>query len=403
MSTQEQTEVTTAPFEPAGKRFEGMSLCEVFQESVSRYGDRLALTTTDGSTSLTFREYGEAVRGVAGELHRRGIRDGDTVGLMIANRPEFYVMDSAVLHLGAAPYSIYLTLSPDQIAFQIENGKPSLIICDEDRLENVLAAGMERDRVIVLGDGEDSIESFVSSGREHEFDFEAGWRAVTPDHVATIIYTSGTTGDPKGVEITHLNALATAEAVNGALHFPDNSRVISYLPLAHVAERNNSHWMGMAFGFSVTTCTEPGKVAEHLPAVRPIWFFGVPRVFEKIKAASEASMDPETAAALERAVGQLPSRDIDPADRALLDVVRRDIGLDEAASVNVGAAPAVPELIDFYHAIGVELSELWGMSELCGSGTVNQAGAIRTGTAGPPMPGVEIRLAEDGEIQARCP
>jgi long-chain acyl-CoA synthetase len=233
--------------------------------------------------------------------------------------------------------------------------------------------------LIVLGDGHATLDDIAGlAGDDDGFDFEATWRAVAPDDLLTLIYTSGTTGPPKGVQITHANELSAAYGMHEAVGFPEETRVISYLPMAHVAERGNSHWFAMCFGFSVTCCPDPSTVLELLPQVRPSWFFGAPRTFEKIRAGIEAA-------------GEIP-----------LDVVER-IGFDQSVAVIVGGAPAPRHLIEFFHRIGVPLAELWGMSELTGSATFNPPGAIRIGTVGVPVCDTELRIAPDGEVLARSP
>ncbi len=393
--------VVAGPPFPDGEDFP-RTLCEALQRSVERYPDRVALRTLDGF-EVTWAEYGAHVRATAAALHGLGVRPGDSVALLVSNRPAFHVLDSAALHLGATPFSVYPTSSPEQIAHLLGDAGARVVVCDEDRLDAIAASGAELDHAIGLpGDEAAALVAVAGAGTAGAgFDFDAGWRAVEPDTLATLIYTSGTTGPPKGVQITHRNALTTARAVAGALEFPEASTVISYLPFAHVAERNNSHWIAMAYGFTATSCTEPRRVAEFLPDVRPVWFFGVPRIFEKLQAAIEAGATPERAAAIDAARRRLDGDAAAVPDEAELAAIRAEIGLDRAAAVNVGAAPAVPEMLRFFHAIGVPLAELWGMSELCGSGTVNRRDAIKIGTAGPPMPGVEIRLADDGEIEVR--
>jgi long-chain acyl-CoA synthetase len=378
------------------------TLCAAFQRTAARCPDRPALGTETGADTYTWAEYADAVRGVAAALAARGVGRGDTVALLVANSPAFHVLDTAALHLGAVPFSVYATSSPEQIAFQLRDAGARIVVCDPDREAAIAATGVELDHLLVLDEAGERVRALAAEGRDRDFDLEAAWRAVRPDDLATLVYTSGTTGPPKGVQITHRNAVACTRAIDGVVRFPDPSRILSYLPLAHVAERNNSHWFAMCLGFTVTSCRVPGKAAELLPEVRPSWFFGVPRVFEKMQAGLEASADPETRETLLRALDRHEGRGGPAPDEHALARLRARIGLDRAAAVNVGAAPAMPEMIRFFHAIGVPLAELWGMSEMCGAGTVNPSDAIRIGTVGPPVRGVEIRVdPEDGEIQVR--
>jgi long-subunit acyl-CoA synthetase (AMP-forming) len=208
------------------------------------------------------------------------------------------------------------------------------------------------------------------------------------------------------------------------IEFPDGGRIVSYLPMAHVAERNVSHYLPMAFGFTVTTIANPKELMAALPQVHPTWFFAVPRIWEKLKSGLESMLDkvedPEQKAKINGAL-QLSLKRVDliqagqdvppeiedafqKADEELFAGLRKGLGLDELYACNVGAAPTPPDVIKFFHAIGVPLAELWGMSETTGAGTTNPPEKIKIGTVGPPAPGIEIRLAdEDNEILIRGP
>ncbi len=228
-----------------------------------------------------------------------------------------------------------------------------------------------------------------------------------PDDLLTLIYTSGTTGPPKGVQLTHENLLSAVRGYDEVIEFPDDGRVISWLPMAHIAERACSHYLPMVLGFTTTCCADPRQVVAYLPAVRPSWFFAVPRIWEKLKAAIEAGIAAEQDAArkqatewalgvglrkvkLEQAGEEVPAELLEEhakADELVLSKIRAALGLDQVESVNVGAAPTPREVIEFFHAIGVPLAELWGMSETCGYGCCNPPDKIKIGTVGPPAPG----------------
>jgi long-subunit acyl-CoA synthetase (AMP-forming) len=243
---------------------------------------------------------------------------------------------------------------------------------------------------------------------------------VTPDDLLTLIYTSGTTGHPKGVQLTHRAIMFTARMVEEVIDFPPGSRVISWLPAAHIAERNAHHYIPVIYAGSVTCAPNPREVLSYLPQVRPNWFFAVPRIWEKLKAGLEAMQAAQTEeqrrpvqealqAGIERVRLRQQGRPVPPeleqqvaqADETLFSKIREMLGLDQALSVNVGAAPTPVDVLEFFHALGIELSELWGMSETCGIGAVNRPGQVRIGTVGPASPGVELKLAEDGEVLCR--
>ena len=243
---------------------------------------------------------------------------------------------------------------------------------------------------------------------------------MTGEDLATLIYTSGTTGHPKGVQLTHHAVMFTAQGVREVIAFPAGSRVISWLPAAHIAERMAHHYLPLIYAGTVTCAPDPRQVLSYLPQVRPTWFFAVPRIWEKLKAGLEAmqAAQPEEqrrpvaqalAAATERVRLRQHGRPVPPeleaavarADEELFSKLRQMLGLDQLVAVNVGAAPTPVEVVEFFHAIGIELAELWGMSETCGTGTCNRPGQVRIGSVGPPSPGVEIKLAEDGEVLCR--
>jgi long-chain acyl-CoA synthetase len=236
----------------------------------------------------------------------------------------------------------------------------------------------------------------------------------------TLIYTSGTTGPPKGVELCHRNLMAAVKAVEALVDFPDGARVISWLPSAHIAERAAHHYLPIVYGFTVTTCPNAKEVLGYLGAVRPSWFFAVPRIWEKLKSGLEAmvsgqpdeqreAMEAGLAAAhekvrLEQAGEEVPAElaaTVAEADAALFAPIRAQLGLGQVVAVNVGAAPTPRDVITFFHAIGVPLAELWGMSETCGAGCCNPPEKVKIGTVGPAAPGVELKLAEDGELLMR--
>jgi long-chain acyl-CoA synthetase len=355
------------------------TLCAAFQATAAADPDAIALRTEGGEIEISWGEYAERVRRIAAGLHALGLRRGDTLALMLTNRPEFHLLDAAAMHLGAVPFSIYNTSSPEQARFVLRDSGTRIAAVDPSFRDRV-----DTEHVIEV-DRLDELEGAA------DFDFDAAWRAVEPEDLLTLIYTSGTTGDPKGVQLTHKSMLFTMRSYDAVLHYPRGGRVISYLPMAHVAERNCSHYFPMLFGFTVTCCPDAREVMSYLPEVRPSWFFAVPRIFEKLKAAIESGADERLRAAID---GSRP-------DEEVLAALREKLGMDCLSALNVGAAPTPPEVIEFFHAIGLPLGELWGMSETNAIGACNPPENIKIGTVGPAVPGVEIRLADDGEIELR--
>jgi long-subunit acyl-CoA synthetase (AMP-forming) len=423
----ESTTVERSTERPPG--LDAKTACEAFQITAEANPDRMAIRDKDDEQAYTWGEYADKVRALSAGLASLGVEHGDTVAVMLTNRPEFHLADAAVMHLGAIPFSIYNTYSPEQIEFLVGDAAPTVLITEQEFLERVMKA-KEADNAlehVVVVDGKApegglTLHELAERG-DDDFDFEAAWKAVEPDDFLTLIYTSGTTGMPKGVQITHGNITDTVRSYDEIIGFPDGGRVVSYLPMAHVAERNVSHYLPMLLGFTVTCCPNAREVMQYLPEVKPTWFFAVPRIWEKLKAGLEgmiAGLEDEEQkkriqdaldVSLER-VRKIQAEEGVPeeleqrwqeADEQVLSASRKMLGLDELEACNVGAAPTPPEVIEFFHALGVPLAELWGMSETTGAGTCNPPEKIKIGTVGPAAPNIEIKLAEDGEVLVKGP
>jgi long-chain acyl-CoA synthetase len=405
------------------------TITEAFVRTVRAVPDRVALRTRGGEREITWGEYGELVDKCALGLRTLGLGRGDTIALMLTNRPEFHIVDAAALSLGATPFSLYQTLAPDQIAYQLTDSNTRIVVTEPAFLDNVLEARKSAPAVesVVLVEG-DAPAGVLSLGDllETEGDpqeIEAARAAVEPDDLLTLIYTSGTTGPPKGVQITHGNMMGALHALEDAIDFPEGSRIVSYLPMAHIAERNVGHYLPIVLAHTVTCCPNPREVIAYLPEVRPTWFFAVPRIWEKLKAGMEAQVEGEQDAERKRAVKwalevghkrvhleregkEMPAdlaEEHRKADELVLSKIRNQLGLDEAEIAYVGAAPTPIEVLEFFHAIGIPVAELWGLSESCGCGTVNLPGQIKLGTVGQVTPGMELKFADDGEILIRGP
>jgi long-chain acyl-CoA synthetase len=415
------TTAATASHRATGAR----SIAEAFRITAEDFGDRVAVRTKDDEVSLTWGELRDRVDALAGGLAKLGVARGDTVALMFANRPEFHVADLAAMMLGAVPYSIYTTSAPEQIAYVVNDAGTKVALVEDaylDVFQQARADAPALETVVVLegARGEGTIAWADVEGADPDFDIESAWRAVGPDDLLTLIYTSGTTGPPKGVELVHSNLLAAVQSATEVIQFPDGAKVISWLPAAHIAERAAHHYLPIVHAMTITCCDNPRDVLSYLPLVKPTWFFAVPRIWEKLKAGLEAMLagqpdeqrEPAQAALeaairkveLEQAGEPVPEElaaTVAEADAQMFAGLRAMLGLDEILAVHVGAAPTPRDVLLFFHAIGIELAELWGMSETCGSGTVNPPGKVRIGTVGPPVPGVEIELADDGEVLMR--
>jgi long-chain acyl-CoA synthetase len=407
------------------------TICEAFQATAARDAAAVALRTPGGTVEITWREYARRVERIAAGLAALGTARGDTVALMMANRPEFHLCDTAALHLGAAPFSLYNTLPVEQIVDLLSNAGSRVVICERRFAARLLEAGARTgvEHVICVDDAPAGTIPLAELERRGspEFDFEAAWRAVEPDDVLTLIYTSGTTGPPKGVEITHANMLAELRATSEALPVVPGDRCVSFLPSAHVADRWLTHYPSLVFGAQITCVADPAQLAVALLDARPTTWGAVPRVWEKLKAALEAGIagapDPATAAVVRGAIdvgrrkvraeqaaavgeGPGPGRDL-LAEYAAADEVlsrlRAKLGLEQVRWAVSGAAPIAVDVLELFAAIGLPICEGWGMSELSAIATLNPPGQIRFGTVGTPLPGLEVALADDGELLVRGP
>ncbi len=414
----------TAVTENNGNRaaLRASTIAEAFCITAAERSDEVAIRTKDDAFTITWGELRKRVDSLAGGLAKLGLKRGDTIALMLSNRPEFHLCDLAAMMLGATPFSIYNTYAPAQIAYLVSDADTRVLICEQQYLAEVLEARKELPNLehVIVVDGEAPEGTLALSdveGSNPEFDVEASVAQIQPTDVLTLIYTSGTTGPPKGVQLIHRNLLAAVEGFEELIELPQDGRVISWLPAAHIAERNAHHYLPVVFGLEITCCDDPRQVLSYLPEVRPSWFFAVPRIWEKLKAGLEtmvAGQPEEQRASIQNALDasvrkvrleqrgeEVPpelAAQVAQADAEIFAGLRQMLGLDRVEAINVGAAPTPVEVLEFFHAIGLPLAELWGMSETCGAGTVNPPGRIKIGTVGPPAPGVEIKLDEDGEV-----
>ena len=403
---------------------EETTMAMALRRTASIHADVLAVRTADDSTRLTWAELLTEVDSFAGGLRKLGVERDQTVALMLGNQPEFHIADMAVVTAGGTPFSIYQTYTPDQIAYVIGDADARTAIVSAEYLPVMLEARKQLpdlQTVIAIGsEHQDTISWESVLGSNPEFDAQQAAEEVQPEDVLTLIYTSGTTGPPKGVELTHGNLVPVVRAVADLVHLEPGDRLISWLPAAHIAERDAHHYIPIVYGASITCCPNPREIIQFLPQVRPNWFFAVPRIWEKLKAGLEAMLaaqDPEQAAPLRAALDdaieavrfkqdgkEVPAdlaERVAAADATYFKGLREMLGLDMVRTVGVGAAPTPRDVLEFFHAIGIELAELWGMSETCGYGTLNPPGKARIGTVGPPSPGAEIVIADDGEVLIR--
>ena len=384
----------------------GQTVPSRFLETVRARPDGVALRARDGDgwQETTFAQYAEDACRVAAGLQGLGVGRGDRVVLMMRNRPEFFVADMAALLVGATPISIYNSSAPEQVQYLVGHCEAEVaIVEDVDFLERFLKVRSELPalrNIVLMEDPEgvapDDVGSWEAMLALDPVDIEAASTIVQPSDLATVIYTSGTTGPPKGVMLDHANVCWTAESLRLTLAHvaAEGRRLVSYLPMAHIAERMTSYYQQALLGYEVTTCPEARDIASYLPQVRPEIIFAVPRIWEKVYAGMQAviAADPEQKATFERA--------LQTGDDSVLRPVRELLGLDQVIAAITGAAPIPVEILEFFRALGVPLAEIYGMSESSGPMTFD-AVDVRIGTVGRAIPGCEVKLAEDGEVICR--
>ncbi len=405
----------------------GQTITTAFLANVATNGALVALrwkNADDSWSEMTYDEFADAVARTASGMRELGVGSGDRVMLMIRNEHEFHVLDTACLFLGATPISIYNSSSPEQIAYLCGDANAKVAIV-EDRgfyeaiskvrgeLDSLELVGVVRDD----GTGADFTYQQLLAAAPLDLDAEAG--NATPDLLATLIYTSGTTGPSKGVMIDHQNVVWTVECLRLAFEFDEfaGKRIISYLPMAHIAERMMSHYQMLFLGYEVTCLPDPSKIAAYAGEVHPHLMFGVPRVWEKIYAGVNAALaaDPEKAKAVSEAVeaagpiaakmafGTATEEEIETynfLDAVAFSTIRELIGLDQLLSAVTGAAPIPAEMLAWFRTIGIPLSEIYGLSETCGPVTWAPY-KVKPGFVGVACPGIEVELAEDGEVRCR--
>ncbi len=403
---------------------------KLFLDTVAKHGSRIALKERRGEgdwITRTFSELADETARIAAGLRAMGVGHGDRVVMMMRNVPEFHAVDVACTFLGATPVSIYNSSSAEQVAYLAGHCAAKVAVVEDtgflDRFTSVRDMLPSLSGIAILRDPEGAAGSDVVQWDEltghPPLDLEAEAGNAKPEDLATIIYTSGTTGDPKGVMLSHFNVIWEGESLKECLRFDDpvGTRVISYLPMAHIAERMVSHYAGLYLAYEVTTCPDPGQIATYAREVRPNLMFGVPRVWEKVYGGVTAALaaDPEKKRQVDEAVeaalvieeaklnGTVTPEQIetyDFLDAVAFSTIRQLVGLDELKLAVTGAAPISPELLMWYRAIGVPLSEVYGMSENTGGMTLSPW-EPKPGTVGPPLPGVEVKVDDDGEVCCR--
>jgi long-chain acyl-CoA synthetase len=415
----------------------GGTVVSMFRERAAMDPDRDALKVKRNGewSGITWRAYEEAVRRAANGLLSLGIERGDKVAIISLNRPEWHEADLAVMSVGAVTVPIYVTNSPPQLSYITGHSESKAIFVENaGQLEKVTKTRGDLpalQKVIIFDPEGVTLDEFVLSWEQlltagdgyaaaNPKVLEDRTAAVEPDDLATLVYTSGTTGPPKGAMLTHSNIVWTCGALNEVLTVTTEERKLSYLPLSHIAERMVGHFTHLYGGGETWFAESIDTLREDLGACKPTVFFGVPRVWEKFYAGimnlleslpEEQRIPAEQAVqlGLKRVEAQQAGSSLPPdleekykeADGKLFALARGALGLDQAWGLVSGAAPINAEVLRFFHAIGLPVAEVYGQTEDNGPTSINPPDKIKIGTVGPPIPGVEVKIAEDGEVLVR--
>ena len=422
----------------------GRTLCDELRRVAETSGDTCAYSDPavtgvgDGWQTLTWAQARQRVLETAAGFAALGLAPGERVALMLPNRSEHVLADLGAVHAGALGVTFYATLAAEQIEYVAADCDARIAVLDGaaelarwrpalDRLPGVKKVIVRDPSACPAGDKYLTWADLVALGQERlaaePDEIPARMAAITPDDPLALLYTSGTTGNPKGVVLTHRNIVYTLVTVDRMGTVSSPVRWVSYLPLAHIAERMFSVYLPVHTAGHVHFCPDPAQLVQVIGKVRPTGFFGVPRVWEKIRSGIQAVLgagpDEDRRAAVRQAMdigrryvdscqyGHVTSPELAAqfkvADEQVLAPIRGLLGLGEATSVTSGAAPLPPDVAAFFAGLGMKILDVYGMTETTGAFTANTPAEFKLGTVGRPVAGMEVRIADDGEILTRGP
>jgi long-chain acyl-CoA synthetase len=420
----------------------GRTLCDELRQAAETSGDAWAYSDEAGAgggwQSLTWSQVRQWVLEVAAGFAALGLAPGERVTLMLPNRSEHVLADLGAVHAGGLGVTLYATLAPEQIAYVAADCDARIAVLDGeaelarwqpilDRLPGLATIIVRDPSACPAGGRYLTWDHLVTLGRDRRAadpgEITARVAAIRPADPLALLYTSGTTGNPKGVLLTHRNVLYEMAAAERAGIVVPRVRWVSYLPLAHIAERMFSIYLAIGAVSNVHFCPDAAQLVRVIGQVHPTVFFGVPRVWEKIRAGIQALLaaepDQGKRAAMARAMevgrryvhscqyGQATPPELEAqfraADEQVLGPVRGLLGLGEAVAVFSAAAPLPPDVAAFFAGLGMKILDVYGMTETTGAFTANTPAAFKLGTVGRPYAGMEVAIADDGEILARGP
>lgn len=404
------------------------TIMDVMEATAARFAHKPALKAKQNGhwKTTTWKEYRDLVRQTARAFMSLGLKCGEAISIIGFNRPEWFISNLGAIYAGGVPTGLYTTSSAEQMRYIVAHNESRLIVVEDDsqlaKLKKVWGE-LPKLRAAILMSGEDDDERVhswselqVMAGNTADSELVKRIEAQKPEDLCTLIYTSGTTGSPKGVMLSHDNLTWTADQATTMACFTSDDRLISYLPLSHIAEQTVSLHAPLHSGACSWFAESIEKLPENLLEVRPTLFIAVPRVWEKIQskimaAGAESSglkkkvalwaKRQGLAAGLAEQEGKLRPLSYTIANALVFRTVRQKLGLEEARIVATTAAPIARDTLDFFLSLGIPLMEIYGMSECTGPATMSLPGQYRTGAAGPPLLDTEIKITDNGEVCLR--
>ncbi|WP_455430574.1 AMP-binding protein [Paractinoplanes durhamensis] len=388
----------------------GLTVPVLLHRNATEFGDLPALSVLGRDGTLTWRQLRDRIAAVSRGLAELGLGSGDRLLIMMSGRPEHWITDLAAVHLGAVPSTVYATLSTDQLRYLARHSGAKIVVVEDDsartRWEAIVDGLAQPPQILVVGSSLDEVEARGKAAHEADPEaFEKTWQEVRPEQPVTLLYTSGTTGDPKGVVLTHGNVIYQSVVLEATVTTPDHTPSLAYLPLAHIAERMLGIYNPIYRAGHVTICPDPAKLLAGLVTVRPVSFFGVPRIWEKMVAGIQAQLtaaEPPVKAAVEmagavalevyrlRAAEQPVPTELlikhATLDAQVLRPLRAKLGLDNMLWAGSGAAPIPVDVLLYLAGIGVDVLEVWGMTETTGTATINTPITSGPARSGEPTP-----------------
>jgi len=383
----------------------------------------------------TWQHLGEQARSFAKGLLSLGLAEGERVAILGYNRPEWTVACIGAQMAGGVSAGIYTTCSPEEVAHVISHSESPIVVVENiERLEKQILPKLDEldklKHIIVMeakpGFHHEKVQFFddiLAQGRNYDEQIlQARIAAIREDQIATLIYTSGTTGPAKAVMLSHKNVDWTAQTAVRLLNVGEDDTFISYLPLAHIAEQMFSVYAPIASGMTLYFASSMESVPEHLKEVQPTLFFGVPRVYEKFfdkvneklsKVSGPKAWLFSWATSVARKVWEKKHASVTVpaylgaqyalARKLVFKKLKPQLGFSKARVCVTGAAPISADILSFFLGLDIPIYEVYGQSEDCGPTSFNFPGSAKIGSAGRPFPGVQVRIADDGEIMVKGP